>query len=154
MPEGYETFGFYLNNTHRKILYSCSWPAYTSGHTKTDYQLIAKHCNIWRNYNDIQVSIDKLLYRSSTSSLLQDCLIPSAIESSGCLLQKLLSAGKKSVYDQRRQIKRAFILHKSPAMWVVVHRMQHQYWRISCFHKPGRDSEAIFDICYLFDLLR
>ena len=63
MAEGYETFGFYLNATRRRILYSCSWPAYTSGHVKTDYQLIAKYCNIWRNYNDIQVDT-LLLYRS------------------------------------------------------------------------------------------
>lgn len=56
MAEGYASFGFYLNSTNRKILYSCSWPAYTTGHIKTDYQLIAKYCNIWRNYDDIQVS--------------------------------------------------------------------------------------------------
>ena len=55
MAEGYAAFGFYLNNTKRPILYSCSWPAYTSGHIKTDYKLIAKYCNIWRNYDDIQV---------------------------------------------------------------------------------------------------
>ena len=55
MADGYAAFGFYLNQTKRPILYSCSWPAYTTGHIKTDYKLIAKRCNIWRNYNDIQV---------------------------------------------------------------------------------------------------
>ena len=55
MADGYSAFGWYLNSTQRHILYSCSWPAYTTGHIKTDYNLIAKHCNIWRNYNDIQV---------------------------------------------------------------------------------------------------
>ena len=55
MADGYEAFGFYLNNTKRPILYLCNWPAYTTGHIKTDYKLIAKRCNIWRSYNDVQV---------------------------------------------------------------------------------------------------
>lgn len=50
--DGYETFGWYLNRTTRPILYSCSWPAYVA--KDKPYQEIAKFCNIWRNYNDIQ----------------------------------------------------------------------------------------------------
>ena len=53
MPKGYETFGFWLNKTERPILYSCSWPAYIP--KDKPYKDIAKLCNIWRNYADIQV---------------------------------------------------------------------------------------------------
>jgi len=52
MPKGYETFGFWLNKTERPILYSCSWPAYIP--KDKPYKDIAKLCNIWRNYGDIQ----------------------------------------------------------------------------------------------------
>jgi len=78
MAEGYETFGFYLNATRRKILYSCSWPAYTSGHIKTDYQLIAKYCNIWRNYNDIQDSWSSVINIINHYGEIQDTLIAAA----------------------------------------------------------------------------
>ena len=61
MAEGYATFGFYLNNTNRKILYMCNWPAYTSGHIQTDYTFVAKHCNTWRSYNDMKVRF-RLIY--------------------------------------------------------------------------------------------
>lgn len=53
MPKGYETFGFWLNKTERPILYSCSWPAYIP--KDKPYKDIARLCNIWRNYADIQV---------------------------------------------------------------------------------------------------
>ncbi|XP_025087731.1 alpha-N-acetylgalactosaminidase-like [Pomacea canaliculata] len=54
---GYPTMGFFLNKTGRPILYSCSWPAYIVGNKQTpDYQLIAKYCNLWRNYLDIDDS--------------------------------------------------------------------------------------------------
>ncbi|XP_014775432.1 alpha-N-acetylgalactosaminidase [Octopus bimaculoides] len=53
MPFGYPLMEFFLNLTGRPILYSCSWPAYVS---KPDYNAIAKSCNIWRNYHDIEDS--------------------------------------------------------------------------------------------------
>ena len=55
MEIGYPEFGGYLNATDRPIVYSCSWPAYwTSSGRTPDYAAIAKHCNLWRNYYDIQ----------------------------------------------------------------------------------------------------
>eukprot|EP00794_Sanderia_malayensis_P009863 gene9862-10873_t len=78
MADGYATFGWYLNNTQRPILYSCSWPAYTTGHIKTDYSLIAKHCNIWRNYNDIQDSWSSVIDIINHYGDIQDQLIPFA----------------------------------------------------------------------------
>ncbi|XP_036360764.1 alpha-N-acetylgalactosaminidase isoform X1 [Octopus sinensis] len=53
MPYGYPLMGSFLNMTGRPILYSCSWPDYVS---KPDYKAIAKSCNIWRNYHDVQDS--------------------------------------------------------------------------------------------------
>ncbi|CAK1584743.1 unnamed protein product [Parnassius mnemosyne] len=50
---GYPAFGKLLNETGRPILYSCSWPAYQNN---PDYTSIAKHCNLWRNYQDIDDS--------------------------------------------------------------------------------------------------
>ncbi|CAK1584745.1 unnamed protein product [Parnassius mnemosyne] len=50
---GYPAFGKLLNETGRPILYSCSWPAY---HDNPNYTSIAKHCNLWRNYRDIDDS--------------------------------------------------------------------------------------------------
>merc|ERR1711981_1027026 len=41
------------------MVYSCSWPAYQSGHENSsypDYKNIAEHCNLWRNWDDIQDS--------------------------------------------------------------------------------------------------
>eukprot|EP00112_Aurelia_sp_Birch-Aquarium-sp1_P021005 Seg5548.1 transcript_id=Seg5548.1/GoldUCD/mRNA.D3Y31 product=alpha-N-acetylgalactosaminidase protein_id=Seg5548.1/GoldUCD/D3Y31 len=76
MADGYAAFGFYLNNTKRPILYSCSWPAYTTGHIKTDYKLIAKHCNIWRNYNDIQDSWKSVFDIINHYGKIQDTILP------------------------------------------------------------------------------
>ncbi|XP_041357991.1 alpha-N-acetylgalactosaminidase-like isoform X2 [Gigantopelta aegis] len=54
---GYPLMEFWLNKTGRPILYSCSWPAYVVfSHKIPDYAAIAKSCNIWRNYGDIQDS--------------------------------------------------------------------------------------------------
>ncbi|WAR00613.1 NAGAB-like protein [Mya arenaria] len=58
MDEGYPIMGFYLNQTGRPMLYSCSWPAYIKQKDFALYQKIAKYCNIWRNYNDIGDSWD------------------------------------------------------------------------------------------------
>ncbi len=37
------------------MLYSCSWPAYIIGQNP-DYGTIAKFCNLWRNFDDIEDS--------------------------------------------------------------------------------------------------
>eukprot|EP01084_Bolivina_argentea_P097038 174434_1 len=63
----YPMFGAALNKTGKPIIYSCSWPAYIEGHGEiipsvdnTTLVEIAKYCNLWRNYNDIQDSWDSL----------------------------------------------------------------------------------------------
>jgi hypothetical protein len=58
--KGYPEFGKYLNETGRPMVYSCSWPAYW-GDKLPNYPLIAKSCNLWRNYNDIDDSYTDML---------------------------------------------------------------------------------------------
>lgn len=58
--DAYPAMGLWLNKTGRPILYSCSWPAYQEGSMKPDYPKIAKYCNVWRNYNDIDDSWDSV----------------------------------------------------------------------------------------------
>lgn len=57
MSQGYPEMGSYLNKTGRAIVYSCSWPFYEiySGMTP-NYTAVAEHCNLWRNFNDIDDS--------------------------------------------------------------------------------------------------
>ncbi|XP_069130858.1 alpha-N-acetylgalactosaminidase-like isoform X1 [Argopecten irradians] len=57
IPIGYPIMEQFLNLTGRPILYSCSWPAYLK---TPNYEAIAKSCNIWRNYGDIQDSWDSV----------------------------------------------------------------------------------------------
>ncbi|CAK1589792.1 unnamed protein product [Parnassius mnemosyne] len=54
----YIKFGRYLNKTERPIVYSCSWPFYIQfiHHNKPNYAQISSHCNLWRNYLDIENS--------------------------------------------------------------------------------------------------
>ncbi|KAJ0174003.1 hypothetical protein K1T71_010149 [Dendrolimus kikuchii] len=57
MDEGYPNFGKMLNATGRPILYSCSWPAYQEPNKiLPNYNSIAEHCNLWRNWDDIEDS--------------------------------------------------------------------------------------------------
>lgn len=70
MNVGYTSMGKYLNQTGRKMLYSCSWPDYQRiAHYPIDWPLIASKketpfvsltfeetCNLWRLYDDIQDS--------------------------------------------------------------------------------------------------
>lgn len=55
MDEGYPEYGKYLNLTNRPIVYSCSWPAYLN-ENEANYKKIAEHCNLWRNWGDIDDS--------------------------------------------------------------------------------------------------
>ena len=62
MNDGYPEMTMALNKTGRPIVFSCSWPDYerASGR-KPDYKLVAENCNLWRNFNDISVSLMYLL---------------------------------------------------------------------------------------------
>ncbi|XP_044581180.1 alpha-N-acetylgalactosaminidase [Cotesia glomerata] len=57
MDQGYPEFGVHLNQTGRPMIYSCSWPVYQIyAGIKPNFSSIISHCNLWRNYNDIQDS--------------------------------------------------------------------------------------------------
>lgn len=62
MDTGYPEFGGHLNATGRPIVYSCSWPDYqiVEG-MKPNYALIAEHCNLWRNFDDIDDSWESVV---------------------------------------------------------------------------------------------
>lgn len=53
---GYEVMGFFLNQTGRPIMYSCSYPACIP--SSTDFNVAAKICNTWRNANDLMDTWD------------------------------------------------------------------------------------------------
>lgn len=57
MDVGYPQVTRFLNETGRKIVFSCSWPFYhVFEGLKPNYKEILKHCNLWRNYIDINDS--------------------------------------------------------------------------------------------------
>lgn len=58
--ENYPQFGRHIIKTGRPMLYSCSWPAYQQRWIVPNYTAIAEHCNIWRNYIDIQDSFQSM----------------------------------------------------------------------------------------------
>lgn len=57
--KGYEVMGFFLNQTGRPIVFSCSYPA-CIGNQFSDYMGVAKLCNSWRNAIDITDSWDRV----------------------------------------------------------------------------------------------
>ena len=59
--EGYKNFSEILSQQNRPVVFSCSWPAYFSEKNMTvNYDLAAKYCNLWRNYDDIDDSYESL----------------------------------------------------------------------------------------------
>lgn len=77
MDEGYPKFGAFLNATGRPMVYSCSWPAYMEAN-QTDYKKIAKHCNLWRNYGDIDDSYQVMKAIANHFGQQQDVFSPNA----------------------------------------------------------------------------
>eukprot|EP00058_Branchiostoma_floridae_P015500 XP_002600988.1 hypothetical protein BRAFLDRAFT_232493 [Branchiostoma floridae] len=80
MSWGYPDMEMYMNKTGRPILFSCSWPAYAGGIKVdlVDYSVLAKHCNAWRNYDDIQDSWDSVTHIIDWFGDNQDVLAPAA----------------------------------------------------------------------------
>ncbi|EDW91932.1 alpha-N-acetylgalactosaminidase [Drosophila yakuba] len=62
MATGYPEFGRLLNETGRPMVYSCSWPAYQEDAGEMpDYESLKQHCNLWRNWDDIDDSLESLM---------------------------------------------------------------------------------------------
>lgn len=61
MNKGYPEFGRLLNETGRPMVYSCSWPVYQEEKgLMPNYEALKRHCNLWRNWDDIQDSFASL----------------------------------------------------------------------------------------------
>ncbi|EDW12312.1 alpha-N-acetylgalactosaminidase [Drosophila mojavensis] len=57
MDRGYTQFGRFLNRTGKAMVYSCSWPVYQIyAGIQPNFSAIQTHCNLWRNFDDIQDS--------------------------------------------------------------------------------------------------
>lgn len=79
MDIGYPEFGRLLNSTGRPMVYSCSWPVYQiyAGITP-NYASIIQHCNLWRNFDDIQdswASVESIIDYYGNN---QDAIAPNA----------------------------------------------------------------------------
>uniref|UniRef100_A0A023FUW9 Alpha-galactosidase n=1 Tax=Amblyomma cajennense TaxID=34607 RepID=A0A023FUW9_AMBCJ len=65
-----------LNRTGRKMVFSCSWPAYQVDlGMKPNYRAIGRACNLWRNYDDITDSWDSVLSILDYYATVQDTLV-------------------------------------------------------------------------------
>lgn len=65
-----------LQSSGRRIVFSCSWPAYQFDKWKPDYNSISKHCNLWRNFDDIADSWQSVTTIMDYYAKVQDDLIP------------------------------------------------------------------------------
>lgn len=79
MDIGYPEFGRNLNYTGRPMIYSCSWPVYQiySG-IQPNFSSIIEHCNLWRNFDDIQDSWASLESIIDYYGNNQDQIVPNA----------------------------------------------------------------------------
>ncbi|XP_034102345.1 alpha-N-acetylgalactosaminidase [Drosophila albomicans] len=77
MTEGYPQFGRLLNATGRPMVYSCSWPAYLED-AYPDYESLIKHCNLWRNWDDIDDSLESVFQIMDYFAKNQDSIQPQA----------------------------------------------------------------------------
>lgn len=65
-----------LNRTGRRMVFSCSWPAYQVDlGMRPNYRSIARACNMWRNYDDISDSWDSVLSILDYYASVQDDLV-------------------------------------------------------------------------------
>lgn len=79
MDHGYPAFGRELNRTGRPMVYSCSWPVYQIyAGIKPNFSSIIEHCNLWRNFDDIQdswASVESIIDYYGNH---QDAIVPNA----------------------------------------------------------------------------
>ncbi|XP_028968951.1 alpha-N-acetylgalactosaminidase [Galendromus occidentalis] len=76
MDEIYPQMTQALHDSGRSMVYSCSWPAYQFDKRKPDYNSISKHCNLWRNFDDIADSWQSVTKIMDYYAKVQDDLIP------------------------------------------------------------------------------
>lgn len=79
MDRGYPEFGYLLNRTGKAMTYSCSWPVYQIyAGMSPNFTSIIQHCNMWRNFDDIQdswASVESIIDYYGNN---QDVIVPNA----------------------------------------------------------------------------
>ncbi|CAH0591564.1 unnamed protein product [Chrysodeixis includens] len=79
MDYGYPEFGRQLNLTNKHMVYSCSWPVYQIyAGIQPNFSSIIEHCNLWRNFDDIQdswASVESIIDYYGNH---QDVIVPNA----------------------------------------------------------------------------
>ncbi|XP_026318115.1 alpha-N-acetylgalactosaminidase isoform X2 [Hyposmocoma kahamanoa] len=79
MDYGYPEFGRQLNLTGKQMVYSCSWPVYQIyAGIQPNFSSIIEHCNLWRNFDDIQdswASVESIIDYYGNH---QDAIVPNA----------------------------------------------------------------------------
>ncbi|XP_072945314.1 alpha-N-acetylgalactosaminidase isoform X1 [Epargyreus clarus] len=79
MDQGYPDFGRQLNLTGKQMVYSCSWPVYQIyAGMQPNFTSIIEHCNLWRNFDDIQdswASVESIIDYYGNH---QDVIVPNA----------------------------------------------------------------------------
>lgn len=79
IDSGYLAYGEALKKVKRPILYSCEWPLYQlQAKIVTNYTQIAQHCNMWRNYFDVEDSWASILNIVDFYTKNQDQLVAAA----------------------------------------------------------------------------
>lgn len=79
MDRGYPLFGYYMNQTQRPMVYSCSWPVYqTYSGLTPNYTSIINSCNLWRNFDDIQDSWESVQRIIDYYGDNQEVIVPNA----------------------------------------------------------------------------
>ncbi|XP_055374455.1 alpha-N-acetylgalactosaminidase [Condylostylus longicornis] len=77
MDKGYPEFGRLLNKTGRPMVYSCSWPVYQEYQgVMPNYEALKEHCNLWRNWGDIDDSFESVIQITDYFAKNQDRVQP------------------------------------------------------------------------------
>ncbi|KAF5299171.1 hypothetical protein FQA39_LY02344 [Lamprigera yunnana] len=114
----YPEFGKYLKQTNRPIVYSCEWPLYL-GIIRSNYTLIAEHCNLWRSSYDINDSYGSLNNIVNWHNIFQNLLIESAGKGGWNDPDMLLVGNYGLSYDQSKTQMALWAIMASPLLMSV-----------------------------------
>lgn len=79
MDKGYVQMGNMMKSAGKTMVYSCSWPYYQFKYgMEPNYSKISNHCNLWRNFDDIQDSWSSILSIIDFFGDNQEVLVPHA----------------------------------------------------------------------------
>nr|XP_018901717.1 PREDICTED: alpha-N-acetylgalactosaminidase-like [Bemisia tabaci] len=132
MEDGYKLFGKYLNETGRPMVYSCSWPAYFNDASyPLNYEILKEHCNLWRNYDDIQDSYQSLTQIMDWFALVQDSIIQHAGPGHWNDPDMLLAGNYALTRDQAKMQMAVWAILAAPLLMSVdLHTIKHEFKEI------------------------